>query len=348
MTAPGGDILRELDAWLADGLITSEQHARLRARIEAQRAAALPPRADAALGIAHPIAPDAPAAAGTRGERRGAMAVDWLQFVGGLLLGAALVALVAYLVPANSARTNTDTPRALLLFGLGVFAIGVGIAAYMALSRQGRAPGLGDAAMAAGLVPLSISAFGLVDAKLQWLAYLAALAPVAVHVVRRGQGPLAVLAGAAFALITFAASEFGLFSGNAKDPGAYVWLGALLAYGAFMLTTRRETWTTVTLGLYVAPLAGSFARILSDSGIADSRTIELLMGAFLAAILGVGVLLQNRGLVAGAAAGLTIDAVVFAFDLGGPLPALVLLLVLGGLLVWQAEFLRGYFRKRAA
>jgi hypothetical protein len=73
---------------------------------------------------------------------------------------------------------------------------------------------------------------------------------------------------------------------------------------------------------------------------------ELLVGAFLGALTGMGVWLGVRGLVASAAAGLTIDAVVFAFDVGGALTAVFVLLALGSLLVWQGQGIRRYFRSR--
>lgn len=322
-------VLAELDKWRGEGLLSADQHATLRLRSLAD------PALDAA---AAPRELGASANGRTREDRgeRGAQAANWLQLVGGLLLGAALVALVAFLNVAQDAA-----PGVMLAFG--VIALGGGLA--LAILKGATRMGLADAALATGLVPLGVaSVLGPAHTMPVYGLAAAALA-VAALMVRRGQGPIAVLSSVTYALGTFGAIGPELFGGAVGDRSA--WLAALIAYSLLLLVYRRETWSGVAAGLLMLPHAFAFVNVLDAAGVRDSRTEELMLGAYFGAWVATGVWLNVRGLVAGAAGGLTIVAVVFAYDLGGAGPALVLLLVLGGVLVWQAEFVRRYFGKKA-
>ena len=306
-------LLREIDAWREEGILDERQHATLRARYEGQDA----------------------------GARRSGFAADWLQLVGGLLLGAALVALVAYVVGFDG---SDATRRSLALLGLGAVSLLAAIVLHIA--RGADKPGLVDALLAAALVPAAVSAPSANEPALRWIAALALVPPLAALALRRGRSPVTALATVGFALASFFTIGDEIFSSSA-GARPFLWETLLLAYGALLLAWRREGWTSVSLALLVLPLALALVAMLNSADVDGSHAIELWMGAYLGAILGLGVALGQRGLVAGAAAGLTIDAVVFAADLGGALSALLVLAALGGLLVWQAEVVRGYFRRRA-
>lgn len=311
-------ILEELAKWRAEGVITNEQHAAMAARYQTEDAL-LNEQLDAAVAR----------------EERGSFAVAAMQLVGGLLLGAALVALTFYLNLEGASAGWT-----LLLFG----AVGLGAGAAMHFLAEGR-ESLEEALLAAGFVPLAIAPFPGMEVDVESLiAGPAVLLAIAVYILRRGRGPSALLAGAAFVATSFALVGPEIFESDASPP--YLWWALLLGFGGLMLVWREEAWTSAGFGLYVAPLTAAFAMSVAEWGIREETPMQLILGAYLGVFLAIGVLLGIRGLVAGAAAGLTIDAVAFAANLGGPGTAVIVLVVLGGLLVWQAEFLRAYFRRR--
>lgn len=319
-------ILEELRRWRAEGVIDEDTARFLEARYHGDDAGAPP---------VHPAARAATTAAPRSGFAAGA-----LQFVGGLLLGAALVALVIFL-------DVDDDVAPWLLFAMGAAVASVGLALHAFMPER---DGLGEALLSAGLVPIVVAATFTFDqggTSGMLVASLAAAVAVAVHVLRKGRGPSIVVAGAGFTLASFAVADVQLFFGEPEPLRRFLWLAGLLAYLGLLLVWRRETWSTVGLALFVAPLTVGFLLILDVFDVQGAAAIELLLGGWLAIFVGIGVWLRNRGLVTGAAAGLTIDAVAFAFELGGPGTAVVVLLALGGLLVWQAEIVRAWFGGRA-
>lgn len=321
-------ILEELRRWREEGAVDEATLRALEARYATEDGGAIPPSTGPSAR-AHP--------SGKRGAGpRSGFATNALQFVGGLLLGAALVALVLFL----DLRPHQQ-PWVLLLLG------GASVAGGLALHAVAPArDGLAEALLAAGFVPLGLAGpfASSGDVSPLVVGLLAAALSVAVHVARRGRGPVVIMAGAAFAIATFAATDAGRFFSDESLPHRLLWLTGLLLYLVLLLAWRRQTWSTVGLALFVLPLTLGFGLVLDAASLSnDSTQMELLLGLWLGALLAIGLVLGNRGLVAGAAAGLTIDAVAFAFDLGGPGTAVVVLLALGGILVWQAELLRGYF-----
>ncbi|HUR68398.1 MAG TPA: hypothetical protein VM370_04070 [Candidatus Thermoplasmatota archaeon] len=327
MTSKRAILLEALDAWHAEGALDEDAWKFLRSRYQG---AAPDPDLDGELAGGASAAPTTTA----RAPRR-SFAADAMQFVGGLLVGAALVALTIYLDVGSAAQPY-------YLLALGVVLLGPAI--FGALRH---APsGLVEAGLAGGLVPLAVAAGIAASQRDLLVPALVTAAALGITLLRRAEGASTLVAGAVYALGTASATllQEGLFGGT-QDPGArWAWLALLLVYVGILLVWRHKLWATIGLALLVAPIAGAFALVL-DLGTFPSTTAELLMGAFLGALLVPGILLGSRGLVAGAAAGLTIDAIVFASDVGGPGTAVVLLLALGGLLVWQAELVRRYFRR---
>lgn len=375
MTSKRRILLDALDAWRAEGALDEGAWRFLRSRYEnapknADLDAILAPARDAATpagAVTTPAAtaseasaPPAGASAAAVGasdisaspgtafartsarlsdlERRPrSFAADAMQFVGGLLVGAGLVALVLYLdVPEG------DAPW--WMAGLGAL---LGAAATFGALRAAPS-GLVEAGMAGALVPLTVGAGGAIAHDDVTLPSLVALASVGVLVLRRGAGPSALTAAAAFAFTSAAATvlQEGIFGD--EDPVArWLWFATLLGFGALLLVRRERAWIGATLGLYVVPLAIGCGLVLDLVPDLTSVGMELGLGAFLGALFALGLAWGVRGLVAGAVAGLTVDAVTFAFDVGGPGTAVVVLLALGGLLVWQAELVRSYFRRAA-
>lgn len=317
-------LLDSLDAWRAEGVLDDATWRLLRARYENA------PSSDELDGgvAAAAAAPEAP------GEKR-SFAADAMQFVGGLLVGAALVALVVFLDVGEPAN-------AWLLLGLG--AVMAAPAAYGAWVGWNRS--LVQAGLSGSLVPALVAAGIGGGNDVYAIPMLVAAACVGVLLLLRGEGPTTLVAAGGYAFAGAASTLFreSFFFGNDQMGVRWAWLGLLLALLPLLLLWRQRLWASVSLGLYVAPLAFAFALILDGVDTLTSVGAELVMGAYLGALLGIGIWTGSRGLVAGAAAGLTIDAVVLAFDVGGPGTAVVLLLVLGALLVWQGQVVRGYFR----
>lgn len=307
-------ILESLDLWRHEGVLDEATYATLRARYEA--------------------APDEDEPR----DERASFGLLALQLVGGLLLGAAAVAAVVF---ANL----KETQGALALEAVALAALAGGFA----LHRYGPAgrEGLGDAALAASLVAATVGGF-FPPERDAWAALLAAAIALAATLLSRGRSAIVALAGIAFSVAT--ARAVVIPSDGSNDTLRHaLWGLAVVAYAGLLVGLwRRIPWTSVALAVLVAPFAMASAFLLRDLGVTNSVAVELALGALLALVLGLGIWLSERGLVAGAAAGLLIDAIAFAFDVGGAGTALVVLLALGGLLVWQAEFLRGYFRRRNA
>lgn len=333
MSTKRGILLEALDAWRAEGALDDDTWRFLRSRYENAPGA---DELDAPLDHVGRTPPSETSHAATRAPRPKGFAADAMQFVGGLLVGAGLVALVVFFDIAEREA------------GWAMAALGALLLVPASLGAWRGAPhGLVEAGLAGALVPLSVGAATAMGQDDIVLPLLVAAVTVAITALRRGEGASVLTAAASFTL-AMAAATIGQerLLGEEVLPQRWAWLISLLAYAAFLLLWRTRTWVSVTLGLLVAPLAGAFAVILDAMDTLTSVGAELVMGAFLGALLAVGIALRVRGLVAGAAAALTIDALVFAFDVGGPGTAVVVLLALGGLLVWQAQFVRGYFRDR--
>jgi hypothetical protein len=259
--------------------------------------------------------------------------------VGGLLLGAAALALMQLL-------GLQGTSGALILLALGG---GACIAGVVLDRAGGKTAGLAEALVAMGLVAASVAPF--LDmrgdgAQSTILGTASAAIALAVLLGWREPAPATALATVAFAVASGAATQNGNLGTSQAQHLAW-WL-ALLGWGALLLRWRGQAWASVSLGLLVAPLAVAFGLFVNAQPSPSSVGFELIMGLFLAILVGIGVATGDRGLTTGASGGLVIDAVVFAFDVGGAATAFVLLLALGGLLIWQAELLRGYFRRRDA
>jgi len=324
-------LIEALGAWRAAGDIDDETHERLARRVTGEPVVAYAPRAEAsALG-------EASAAEGVQAPRVGrGFGADSMQFVGGLLVGAGLVALVIFL------DVGEDVGQWLFL-GIGVTVILGAVLLHFSAGESRRS--LIDAAFAVGFVPLGVGATQeIFQADSPLPALLAFATALGVHVLLQGRGPATFLATACASLASLGAVL--QFFDDIDATAAMIWLLLLLGYLALALIWRRESWSAASAGALVIPISIAFIMFLVDAlGDPDSVAVEISLGLLLGALLGVGIWLGVRALVASAAGALTIDAVVFAFDIGGPGTAVVVLLALGGLLVWQGRGIRDYLRR---
>lgn len=327
---------RELDAWHAEGVLDEATYRLLRSRydhappgeLDAPLVSPGGGGAGAASGRPEPVRPG-------EAEDRRSRAADVTQFVGGLLVGAAMVALVVFLGYDGAAA---ELPLAMLG---GVLLAGA-VAAQLRVGETHAS--LVEAAYAAGLVPLGVAAAMGFDNDAALGPLVLALV-VGAHAFKRGRGASIALCAIVFAIGSAAVSMQLFDDTRGTQPG--LWLVLLSGYLALTLVWRRDRWSDVSAGLLVLPMTLAYLFLLDQAFETDSTLLlEVAVALFLGALFGIGLWLSSRGLVAAAAAGLTIDAIVFAFDLGGAGTALVVLLALGGFLVWQGQAIRAYFAKR--
>lgn len=300
-------VLREARAWAAEGLLAAESLATIEARYSADAARA--PRDD---------------------ERLATLA---LYGVGGALLGAAAIALVVFLELDGSA-----VPYSFLALAVAFVAAGFGVS--YGLKNES----LADALMVAGLVATGAMAASGVE----WVPFLAPLALVAA--------PLLLGARRERRLVPFVASlEF--YAGAAATIAAYdlqedlatwtflamaaAWLAFVLGIGRMIAARwRPEALAVATIGLVPGVVMFSIEILSLDF----TGSAELVLGAVMLAILWAGIALKERGMVVGAAAVIAVDAIVYAFDIGGVLTGVGVLVVTAAVMLWQAERIRRYFR----
>ncbi len=280
---------------------------------------------DAALAqIEASYKPDASRSGDSRSA--GATAVYGLA---GILLGAAALALVMLL-------DTTETAGSLIWLGVGLAAAVGG--AVLAFIRQ---DDLSDAFFVAALIPLTAMSFPY-TAIADGLAIVSVLAPVALLATRLGRGLPPIAATAAYLVATGVAVnklELTSFSGELIWASlATAWLVAL----AVINVVKRETLPNVALALAVVGLTPSYVMYLLEGFDPSFRGgIEIFLGIAMLAILMAGLAIRERGIVVGAAVVLAVDAIVFAFDVGGL--ALGLSVLIGtaiALLVLAATVLR--------
>lgn len=252
------------------------------------------------------------------------------HLLGGTLLGAALIALVHFFVPLGGWQ-----PLAALV--LAATTVG---AALVGERRRGSLAA--EAALAAGLVAAASVPFYAVSPPL--LGLLAAIVAVGVTLLRRGTTPLTLLASAAFFLGMQHATRVEPLA--AVQGGPWVFLVALLAYGALLARQRAARWANVALASHAVALAIAAFPALDALRVTDPGLAALGVGTLLALLFLAGLRLDARPLVAVSAALLAIAAGAFAFLSLGPALAAIVLLLVGAVLVWHAEAVKGYFAVR--
>lgn len=311
-------ILEEIERWRAEGMLDDDEYVFLRSRYDQGR----DPRLDSA--------PDATVAEEASSPSPAAYAT---HLVGGLLLGAAVVALIQFFVPIGGWQ-----PLAALI--VSALAMGAAVVAEMRRGALAAEAGLAAGIVAAGSVP-----FYAVSPAL--LGGIAAALAVGVALLRRGRTPLSLLATAAFFVGAQHMARVDLLA--AAPAGAE---GALMlslgAFGALLVAHRRERWGGHALALHACAMTLAAFPLLDALGTTDPGVAALAVGGMLGALFLLGLQLDARPLVAVTSAMLTFAAIAFAFLALGPALAAIVLLLLGAVLVWHAETVRGYFAPSAA
>ena len=229
---PREALLHEIDAWHAEGLITPEQWATLRARYP----------------------PEPP------GERTRS-AADWLQLVGGLLLGAAVVAFVAFAIGLDA--SDRRVPALAMMGGSAIALIG----AFALEQWRGDArPGLVEALLAAALVPAAFASAAGSEPSSRWIAWIGLVPRQDSTGGKQKLGPISkqgdrylrrILVVGAHAVLRYAK----------QNPEKYPWLTQLLARRPFKVVAvalankmARIAWALLAKGgTYRAPALAATA-----------------------------------------------------------------------------------------
>lgn len=296
-------ILQQLRMWEAEGLVSGEQAQSLRERY-------------------HDLAEMPEQRAGPH------PGVVVLQALGGLVLGAAVIAFTIFLDPG----TDAD-PWLFLAFGIPLLAGGI------AASWRGHE--LGDIAIGAGLVPLT---FAAIEADANALFYVVPLiAPIVAAGLRIDSLYVPPLCALAFAT----GSGIATF---ALDWDASSWLGLLVLASIASLAPAqlraKGAWHAASAALVVAvaiAAALTYFDLNMDWGTGGT---EVFVALFMGTALAVGIFMRHRGLILGAAIALAVDAIIFAFDVGGPIGGtLTLLLVAAAIIGFATTYAKKIMRE---
>lgn len=251
-----------------------------------------------------------------------------------VLLGAAGIALVFVGIDPDPVQPS------LAAVGAGFLAAGLGLHVL-----QPERDLLVDALLAAALAPLAVATFDPSVSTGNTLAYgLPSLGLSLAYLVTRREQPFLPT----LAVLGFTASAGGT-AFNALDgaaDGGLAWAAAQLVLLAALLGIDRglrESEATTPVALAVLAFAGSLIPFLFETVELDSaESVELSLGAAMVAVLGLGVAVEHRGLLMGAAVALGVDAIAFAFTVGGVWLGIGVLVTLAVALIWQAEHLQDW------
>lgn len=297
-------LLNEAQGWVDAGIIDAEQRRR--------------------IGGHYPEA-----------EVRASLATRTFYVLGGALLGAAVFALWVFL-DAQGVIDMDDGRFAWWMFATFA-AVWYGIAAFVIRDN----PELGEAFLVAGLIQ-STALVGP-DPGPDFLFAFAPLAAAAVFVWRMRDAVIPVIALAAFEGATPAALMHWLEDG---DAAVTTWLVvAALAFAGVVVLVRSVAVPWRHIGLAVAAIGAAVGWVaLSEETLTANLdwdgAMEAVVAVGLAAVLGVGLLLREPSALYVGGLGLTVDAVVFAFDVGGLNWGLGTLIVLSVGLITAASLLR--------
>lgn len=268
------------------------------------------------------------------------LAMQSFYAIGGVLLGAATAALYA-LLEINDLIGDAPTTAWLFFLIWAIVLLGAGLGTSMTAQKE-----LGDALLLAGLVPTTIL-LGPTPPLHEALIATAAVLAFGVLALRREAYLLPVvslaLACVAVPVLIFRVLPWDLFGDN--DVATWFWLLAALGiWGMMAIWNRvaRPQWDDE--GAAITTVALGIAWVMTVFEVFDIQTdgvSEIVIGLGLGALIGAGVLLKERGIIFTAGIGLTIDAIAFAFNVGGPTVGLITLLLLaGGLIAWATVLRR--------
>ena len=279
-----------------------------------------------------------------------------LHSLGGSLLAAAAIAAVLLLFPQptyngvfdQDAWLRREVLQAWTLGALGIVGAGIGFGLFYRTRNRD----LADAFLVAALTCLASMGMPSQSAG-RFLAPVGLVATVAIPLLRRG-AVVAALSGFGFALAAFRTYDvwFGApFTFNLGDRrlGASLWLAlaalhlAAVAWGRIGLGAK---WLTLALGVEavaVVPAIVAFAGDVLDPGRSAFHQYggtEILIALAESGLLAFAILRREAPLLVAAAFVISVDAVVFAFDVGGQKFGVVSLLVVSAAVLGLGTVLR--------
>lgn len=269
------------------------------------------------------------------------LAMRTFYAIGGVLLGAAVFALFAVLQSEGLiAQTQAAAWLLFLAAAIVLGAIGAG------LVLSGRME-VGDAVLLAALLP-AVALAGPEAPGTEALALLAPLAAGGVLVWRRHrvEPALGGLLGLEVALPLALGEHLRL----SEATGTMLWfLGALAIAAGVVWLARGLAWRPAGVAVATGGLCiGIVAAIAENLPLATEGATAAVVGVAFLAVLFLALSLREVAALFVAGHALVIDAVVFAFQLGGPVWGLVALVVLAGGMFATAGRLRTVARRLAA
>lgn len=247
--------------------------------------------------------------------------------LGGLLLGAATVALVQFFVPTSFWQPIVALALAVAMTALARWIDRRGDARSALTLRCASLVG-------AGAVPF----FPIAPPPLSALAAFVAVVPL---VGRATPVASALLAVPCFFVNARHATGADMLRGDDVVAELIV-LAALLGFGALLVRRRAERWGGWALALHAVAIAATTLPLLDAMRVTDAGIAALAVGVALGLLFALGLRLRVRALVTTTAALLAFAAASFAFLALGPALAALVLLCMGGALVWQGEHIRSY------
>ncbi len=269
-------------------------------------------------------------------EATPSLAMQSFYAIGGVMLGAASAALFA-LLELNGAMSGANSAWWFFL----IFAILFSGAAIG--TRMAGQPELADALAIASLVPIAILMGP--EPITDWLYFVPVLACAGIMSWRR-DGHLVPLLALGVMSVAIPIAYYNVIGDDwtLGDSASWAWLiTATAVFAGVVAWTRLSKLRWEMEGLAATTLAVSAAWInVVAEAIEPSFDggYEVVIAIGLAVLIGVGLLLKERVIVFVSGIALAIDAIVFAFDVGGPEVGLTVLLLMAGGLIATATLLR--------
>lgn len=264
------------------------------------------------------------------------LAMQSFYAIGGVMLGAASAALYGLLELNNILQGEHSAWFFFLIFAVLFGGVAVG-------TRMAGQAELADALAIATLVPTAIMLGPRpVNDGLYFLPVLLAGAMLAwrhrAHLVPLlSLGVLCV--GLPIALFQTIGDDWSL-----GDQASWAWLAtAVLVFAGTIVWTRLQDLKWEMEGLGATTIAAAMAWINVVAEVIEPTFdggYEVIIALGLGALIGVGVLLKERVIIFVSGIALAIDAIIFAFDIGGPTTGLIVLLAMAGGLIAVATILR--------
>ncbi len=264
------------------------------------------------------------------------LAMQSFYAIGGVMLGAATAALYGLLELNDVLQGDHSAWFFFLIFA--VLFGGIAVATRMAGQEE-----LGDALAIATLVPTAI----LMGPRpiTDWLYFAPVVFSGAILGWRHKAHLVPLLAlGVMSVAIPIALFQTIGDQWSLGDEASWAWLvvASLVLAGTIVWTRMQELkWEMEGLGATTLAAAIAWITVVTES-IEPSFDggYEVVIAIGLAVLIGLGVLLKERVIIFVSGIAMAIDAIVFAFDIGGPTTGLLVLLGMAAGLIAVATWMR--------